>query len=186
MKKTVAVIVAVVLIVGVSVFFLTHKNKTNASNSSTNTSTVSTNYAAVAACSVLTSSIANQILGSSAVKATPPADTESTSDIAFSECIYSAGPTVDPPHMASVAIRSAKDSTGAASNSSVFTSAGMPSGAQTVTGYGDKAYWDPSMGQLNILKGSNWYILNNYTGTSPTNGTATLAMSEQLAQAIKL
>lgn len=83
-------------------------------------------------------------------------------------------------------MRSAKDSAGAASNKSVFTSAGMPSGAQVVQGYGDNAYWDPSLYQLNILKGNNWYILTNYTGTAPANGTATLAMAEQLTQALKL
>jgi len=131
-KKTVAAIIVIVLLVGASVPALDHKSKTNNGVISTSNNKSRTSYAAVEACSIFTSSAASQILGSSAVKENSPADTESTSDITFSNCIYSTGPNVDPPHMASVAVRSAKDSTGAASNKAVFTATGMPSGAQSV------------------------------------------------------
>ena len=187
MKKSVVGIGAVIVIAGVAILALTlsHTHKTTTNGEAKANTTNSSRYTAIAACSVLTNGIASQILGSSAVKAATPADSESTSDIAFSNCAYSAGPNVDPPHMASVAVRSAKDSTGASSNKSVFTASGRPAGVQTVHGYGDAAYWDPSMGQLNVLKGNNLYILTNYTGTSPANGSATLAQAEQLAQVLK-
>ncbi|HEU4966469.1 MAG TPA: hypothetical protein VFT53_03230 [Candidatus Saccharimonadales bacterium] len=182
MKKPAVGVIALIVVAGAAtaLFLVFSHNKTKPNESS------NTSYAAVDACSIMTNNVANQILGNSAIRATTPADAESTSDIAFSNCAYSAGPNIDPPHMASLAVRSAKDSAGAASNKSVFTIAGRPAGVQTLTGYGDAAYWDPGMGQLDILKGNNWYIVTNYTGTSPANGIATLAMAEQLTQAITL
>ncbi len=38
-----------------------------------------------------------------------------------------------------------------------------PAGVQDVSNVGDKAYWNPSFGQLNVLKNGNWYILSNGT-----------------------
>ncbi len=168
MKKSALVLIAVVVVIGGAVaVILSNGNKTKTNTSDTTTSTDSGNitYTPVDACSILTSSIAAQILGSSAAKGAPPADTETTSDIAFSQCIYTGGPAADPPHVISVSVRSAKDATGVVSNKSVFSSPGKPSGVQDVTGYGNSAYWDPDMGQLDILKGNNWYIISNYTGT---------------------
>lgn len=186
MKKVLGAIAVLVVIAGATILMLNNHGTTSPTTSGKTASTTSSKYQAVSACDILTSSVAAQILGSTATKSTAPSTDESTSDIAFSNCIYDAGPNADPPHLTSVALRSAKDSTGAASNKSVFTKAGKPPGVQPVTGYGDDAYWDPGMGELNILKGNNWYILTNYTGTSLTNGTATLAMAEQLAQGLKL
>jgi hypothetical protein len=182
LKKLIVSIIAVIVLAGIAIMVV-HKSpvKTNAGNTTGNTAYTVTN-----ACDVLTSSSAQQLFASAAVKGTTPGGGESTSDIAFSECIYMTEPNIDPPHVVSVAIRSAKDSAGAASNKSVFTPSGEPTGVQKVTGYGSSAYWDPSMGQLNILKGNDWYIVSNYTGTSPANGTATLTMAEQLSQQLKL
>ena len=181
MKKIVAAVAAVIVLAGVAIVVLGSKGKTDG----TDASTASASYKTVKACDVFTDSVAAQVLGASYVKGTVT-DPTSSDDIVFDNCIYTAGPEANPPHSTSVAVRSAKTSNGADSNKAMFTATGRPAGAEAVSGYGDAAYWDPGLGQLDILKGNNWYIVSNYTGTSPANGTATLAMAEELAQKLKL
>jgi hypothetical protein len=44
-----------------------------------------------------------------------------------------------------------------------FTAA-RPAGAVSLKGYGDQAFWDPALGQLNILKGQYWAIISAGSG----------------------
>lgn len=39
-----------------------------------------------------------------------------------------------------------------------------PKNAKVIKGYGDGAYWDPALGQLDILKGKYWLIVSAGTG----------------------
>ncbi len=195
-KKVVLSVVGLVIVVAIGGYFLTQKNtdssKPNSSASSTsatkeNVSSKDAPLVAVDACNVLTDQAAKQLLGEAAVKGAVPPSVGATGDISVSNCTYytksDTGSIMEQAaskKTASVLARSAKTKTGADSNKVSFTS-GKPADSQDVTGYGDKAFWSPKMGQLNILKGNNWYILTYYTGTKP-NGV--LDQVKQLADAI--
>ena len=40
-----------------------------------------------------------------------------------------------------------------------------PTGAIALTGFGDDAYWDPTLAQLHVLKGHNWAIITSGPST---------------------
>jgi hypothetical protein len=65
--------------------------------------------------------------------------------------------------ISNILVRSPKTQKGADENKDQFTS-NKPPDVQDVEGYGDSAYWNPSFGQLNVLKGDTWYILSNNIG----------------------
>lgn len=128
----------------------------------------------VKACDVLTEKVAKEILGEGAKKSDLATGDTSSDDINVSNCIYSA--EIDPGAIkatnlkgVSILARSAKTSTGAESNKAVFDEQ-KPSGVTDVDGIGDDAYFNPEFGQLNVLKGNNWYIVTNYVG-SPTKAS---------------
>lgn len=183
MKKAIIAIVAVIVLAGGGIaVFLMRKDKTNTDLVSVG----DTNYVTVKACDVLTDDIAKQVIGSSAVKGSLGAEPTSDGVTTFDTCIYNAGPDASTPHTISVAVRSAKNRASARSNRAMFAPGGKPTDAEDIKRLGNAAYWDPGMSQLNILKGNNWYIVTNYTGTAPANGTATRDMAEQLAKLIVL
>jgi hypothetical protein len=137
---------------------------------------------------VLTAAIAGQILGDAAAKADLPAGRVSTKDVSVSSCVYTA--RIDPQGArgirntkgVSVLVRAAKTSAGADSNKSQF-SVNKPVGVQDVDGLGDKAFFNPQYGQLNILKGGNWYIVSSYSGSV---GRGTVESCRQLADLLAL
>lgn len=198
MNKLVLAIVGGVIVVGAGVAVAVSRGDDDNSVRITNTASgdtkeVKTGEAAIInvdACDVLTEAAAKQVIGAGAEKGDTSAGNVSTDDVSVTNCVYTyktvtTGPILD--QLASVdhaglLVRSAKTKTGAESNKTPFTTA-KPAGAQDVSGYGEAAYYNPAMGQLNILKGGNWYILSKYKGTSTT--TSTLADVKVLADALK-
>lgn len=171
----VVVIVVIALAAVVAVIVLNNK-KTAApdTNSQAGTSAKQT-YSSPKACDVLTLETAQQVAPGATASDIPAADANSDS-IVVSNCNY-----YDAANKVSVGllVRGAKDEVGAKSNKAQFDA--LPAGAQPVSGYGDKAYWDANFGQLNILKGDNWYILSSGPALPSSR---TLDTAKQLADAI--
>jgi hypothetical protein len=132
------------------------------------------------ACDVLTEAVAKRLLGSVAPATSPPPGNSSNS-ISVSTCVRTNTVTsVARSASATLLMRVAKDSTGAQGNKNVFAT--PPTGSQEVSGYGDRAFWNPAFGQLNILNNGNWYILS----VGPIDPKRhTLAETTKLADAIK-
>lgn len=156
---------------------------------STDVKTGSNAIIAVVACDVLTEATAKNILGDAAAKGDLPAASQvSTKDVSVSSCVYTA--KIDPAAAVrlsntkgvSVLVRAAKTNSGSDSNKSQFGSA-KPAGVQDVAGIGDAAFFNPQFGQLNVLKGGNWYILSNYSGGS---STGTVESNKKLADLLVL
>ncbi len=177
------IIVAVLVIGGAAGYLLTRKGSTIVTGS-TNTSgapssTSSGTYKVVDACTALTQTDANTLLGTTAIKGDTSQGNSTSDDRNVSTCSYS---IATPLKSLTLLARSAKTATGADSNHTQATT-GKPATGQVVAGFGDSAYWDPTYGQLNIFVHNNWYILSS-GGLRPSDKTldgakamATLIMS---------
>lgn len=191
MNKIVTIVVVVlVLLVGGGAYFIVQTKGSNGGANSQEVKTGASAYAVVDACDVLTQKIADKVLGAPSTKAGVAADSKtSTKSLSVSNCTYSyrsvtTGPAIEQGESTkrvSLLVRAAKDKAGADSNKGQFNK--IPAGSQSVSGYGDAAFWDPKFGQLNILKDNNWYILNHSKGITITGGT--LDEAKQLADALK-
>ena len=124
------------------------------------------------ACDILTPTVAKNVLGADAKSGSNVGDTEAN-DVKVTNCIYT---SASSDTTLSLMVRAAESQVQADSNAAQFD------GKTNIPGYGDKAYWDADMGQLNILAHENWYILSNGP-LHPTDHT--LADSQKLADAIK-
>lgn len=183
MKKSVIAIVGVIVIVAVVLGIVLMNNSKDTSSdtkdsktaSSKTTTASSSKFTKVDACSVLTPAVAQQLTGADAT--TTPVPETSTSSVSVTNCSYYSS---SAKLSVSLLSRSALDQAGADTNKGQF-STGLPSGTQSVSGYGDAAYWSPTYGQFNILKHNNWYILS-FGGTNPT--THTLDDGKKLADLI--
>jgi hypothetical protein len=119
----------------------------------------------VNACQVFTLQDAKKIIGDTAKKSSGTSAKASTKDINVSTCLYGQDSSTMPINKAqnlktaTVLARSPKTSTGKQANQDQFGKS-KPAGVQDVSGYGDKAFWNPQVGQLNILKGDSWLILS--------------------------
>jgi hypothetical protein len=167
MKKLVPFLIVVVVIVGgAGAYFLFKKDNKLVSSTETASSKSEGGYKIVEACDAVTQADANALLGAGAVKGDNSFGDTSSDDINVSTCTYT-----QASNMKSLTLlaRSAKTRDGVASNNDQFTTL-LPAAAQNVTGFGDKAYWDPTYGQLNILLHKNWYILT-IGGLKPTDKT---------------
>lgn len=155
-----AAVVVVLAIAGSLVWWQAAQQKNSAANSS---DSQNTSYAeAKDACAYLTQEIATKLLGAGAEKGdiNPPAASD---DISVSTCTYSSKvgdslADIKNMRIATLLVRSPLSAVGAASNDEPFDN--LKNGAITVGGYGEKAYWDPELGQLNVLKGGTWLILS--------------------------
>lgn len=154
-KNLVLIVVALIVALGGVVYVLAGaEDKPGNSASHDNT-----DYAAVNACDLLKLDEAQAILGKSASLGATVADTKSK-DVNVSTCSYTNNASaVADIKVATIVVRSALSKTGANSNKAVFGK-GTPQGVQKVEDFGDEAYFTPSLGQLNILDGNNWLIVN--------------------------
>jgi hypothetical protein len=114
------------------------------------------------ACDYLTQAIAIKLLGEGSEKGegNSPVNGE---ELSVSTCVYTSktGQTIaDVKNMRSLTllVRSPLTAVGAASNDEPFDT--LKTGAVKVDGYGEKAFWDPELGQLNVLKGGTWLIMS--------------------------
>ena len=187
MKKNVVliVIVAIVLVLaaGAAVAFM-NKKKVNDTSSNTQSSSARFSPKIVDACVVLTPQIATAYFGEVPEKSDTPSSQTSSDDINVSNCSYSTKFVIGQAgkmRTAGLLARSAKTQVGADSNKSEFTDQ-RPQDAQSVSGYGNDAFWSPTYGQLNILKGNNWYIIQaGYT----TLASRTLDDAKKLADQLQ-
>jgi hypothetical protein len=124
------------------------------------------------ACDILTQSVAKDVLGADAIKGTGVGDTEAN-DVKVTTCNYTSAANQTSMELL---VRAAESKTQADNNAAQFD------GKVNVPGYGDKAYWDASMGEFNILEHGNWYILSNGT-LRPADHTQ--ADGQKFADAIK-
>lgn len=111
------------------------------------------------ACSVFTLSDAQSVLGQGATQT--PSHTDSiTAQKSITSCLY----TYDPGSFSDVVVASVQlQGSVPAQAKTSFTDA-RPANAQDVSGYGDQAYWDPNLGQLQIVKGQYWLIISGGSG----------------------
>ena|SRR5579864_882362 len=135
------------------------------------------------ACSIFTLADAKKLLGDSA-KGGQTNSSTSSDDLAASTCTYIQDAGTNAPvsggKLATLLVRTPKTDQGESSNQNQFGPL-KPTDVQDVSGYGNKAYWDPQYGQLNILKNANWYILS-YGSITPTDRT--LQQTEQMANTL--
>ncbi len=197
MNKIVLVLIAVgVIVIGGVAYYVTRgsgdsvKLTNSATGQSQEVKTGNDAFVAVDACDVLTQAAADQVMGTGSTKSDTSAGNASTDDISVSNCNYLNKPSTGSPLQdaqngttVGVLARAAKSAAGAESNKSVF-GAQKPSGVQDLTGYGDKAFFNPQYGQVNILKGNNWYILSVKKGVD-SRVVSTLDVVKPLADALK-
>jgi hypothetical protein len=120
-------------------------------------------YAAKDACNVLTQVIADQILGAGA-EIGEGNNSATSDDVSVSTCTYSAKTDgtiagVKNMKLATLMVRSPLSDAGVASNEQPFDP--PKAGTQAVVGYGEKAFWDPEFGQLNVYKKGTWLIFSH-------------------------
>lgn len=162
--------ILVLAIAGVVAIVLTQGDSSSGGNKTASTKPL---YKVVAACKAFSLKDAEAVLGAGATAGTTNGTSDTSSDdVAVSTCSYSGGSSQDVQTTKTVTVlaRSAKSSAGAASNKAVFGK-DKPVGKQDVPGVGDAAFWDSEMSQLDILKGNNWYIIGNMTGTHSNSGS---------------
>lgn len=128
-------------------------------------------YKPTDACAMLTPVKAEQLLGEKVYSI----DTQGSmvsGNIATSKCSYT-----DQNHdtakllVAAIAVRSGVNDKGIQQNKTDFAARRPNIGMQPVDNLGDSAYFNPIVGQLNILKGRQWIILSYGVGAAPETNT---------------
>lgn len=163
MKKQIPLIIgAVAVVLAVAIGLVWWQASQNKGNNSGDTTQGGSLAGAKEACTYLSQEVANKVLGAGAEKGTVASAT-SSDDISVSTCTYTSKvgdslADIKNMRVATLLVRSPLTATGAASNDEPFDT--MKTGALTVDGYGEKAYWDPELGQLNVLKGGVWLIIS--------------------------
>jgi len=125
----------------------------------------------VKACDLFTPAEAQDLLGDKVMSLNSNEPTISD-DMATSKCSYTDNnPDKDKMKVAAIAVRAGTSSKAVQQNKTEFA-AGRPSkGTKTVKNLGDSAYFNKSVGQLNILDGSKWIILSYGVGATPQDNT---------------
>ena len=140
-------------------------------------------YQPVKACDMVTLAEAKELLGSGAlnsVNETPVVE----KDTAISRCGYTDGNAMtDQMMVAAIIVRSGVNDDGVEQNKAQFA-AGKPkkAGIESVEGVGDEAYYNSELGQLNVLRGRDWFILSYGLGSDPLANT--LDDAKKLAHAV--
>ena len=136
-----------------------------------NTSQPKIVYEPAPACELLTLDEAKGFLGDATINGVN-SDFVQTGNIVTSRCGYSDG-KIDTANavVIGIAVRSGINDEGIEQNKSQFNN-GMPtSNVEIVKDLGDSAYYNQTLGQLNILKQSTWIILSYGPGVSPASNT---------------
>jgi len=129
-------------------------------------------YEPSVACSLFTKDEAVALLGVNATLGTT-GDSTLSGNLSTSSCAYTDGtPGEDNMIVAAVIIRSGINDTGVEQNKVEFVN-GKPAatGVMDVPNVGDKAYFNETLGQLNVLSGRNWYIFSFGVGSAPEANT---------------
>ena len=182
MKRAVLYAIGLVLIVAAAAAIVlavrAAKNHDGGGSNPAATSTQSSS--AKKACDIFTLAEAKKLLGDTARGGVVPVN-DTTDDFRVSTCSYTQDQGSNAPTasrlVANLLAQFPLNDKAVASNQNQFGPL-KPTTVQDVSGYGDKAYWDPKLGQLNILKNNTWYILS-FGPTTPASRS--LAQTRQLA-----
>lgn len=128
-------------------------------------------YQPAVACVLFTEDEAKEMLGDQVLHQRP-ADPTLQNDVATSKCAYTdTNPEQSQMKIAAVAIRSGVNDKGAAKNKAEFAAAKTAHGVEVVNNVGESAFFSPKLGQLNILKGRDWFIVSYGVGSDPQSNT---------------
>jgi hypothetical protein len=167
------VVAGIIVITSILIFINTIGDESsNTSNDSTTSTSSTTQLTAVNACNLLTLPEAKALLGEFATEGdeTFPSTND---DISIYTCSYINNAKTSPEiRIITVMARSALTHDGLTSNVEAFENGGAarPEGAVAVEGYGKKAFWDPALHQLAVLKDNTWYGIV-YGGTNLQNSS---------------
>lgn len=131
-------------------------------------------YEPTKACDLFTPNEAQELLHSDKVISTEKNAPVVSGDVATSKCSYTdTNPNANKMLVAAVAVRSAVYEAGIAQNKSEFVTAKTNNAGtiETVNDLGDSAYFNRVNGQLNVLRGRDWIILNYGAGSEPQANT---------------
>lgn len=122
------------------------------------------------ACDLFSLEEAHKLLGKDVInKVDDPVVSGNTS---ISRCSYTdRNPDANAMMLAAVAIRSGVNDSGVKTVSDGYFAKKPTSDIEVVTGFGDDAYFNVSLGQLNVLDGRDWYIFSYGAGNSPQANT---------------
>lgn len=128
-------------------------------------------YQPTKACSLLPPAKAQDLLGDKVIS-TDVNEPVITGNVATSKCSYTdENPDQGEMMVAAVAVRTGINDEGVVQNKTDFKAKKPKQGAQDVDNIGDSAYFDQTLGQLNILKGHDWLILSYGVGSAPAANT---------------
>jgi hypothetical protein len=133
-------------------------------------------YQPVKACDLLTPAKAQDLLGEKVISVDTNAPVVSD-NIAVSKCSYTdSNPVQEKMMVVAIAVRSGTNDEGVEQNKKDFAAKKPTSGVEAVKDVGDSAYFDPRVGQLNILDGRQWIILSYGVGSTPEANNADKAV----------
>ena len=126
-------------------------------------------------CAFFTVADARGLLGKTTQKGgVPPVGRTSSKDTDIITCSYTqpvatiTSSPVSVPKTAAVVVGAPKTALGKDLNNYEFNQSSLTK-LQAVSGYGDKAYWDPQLGVLNVYKNNKWIIISNGSIASGTS-----------------
>lgn len=134
-------------------------------------STPKVDYQPAVACEAFSGAEAQELLGSAAFNSNSN-DPVLSGDTATSRCGYTDGNS-DTQKMlvAAVIVRSGINDKGVAQNKTEFAKGTPTQTVEIVKDLGDSAYFNQINGQLNVLKGRDWFIVSNGLGAAPEANT---------------
>jgi len=175
-KAWTILIVALLVVLGVTVAIKDHHNN----NPTSPVASVGPN--GHEACDLFTLNDAEKIIGAAGSIGNANLGNHTTKDTAITTCPYSnasgnaaAGST---SQTITLLVHYGKTAAGKTANQKGYDAADT-SGAVTVSGLGDKAFYDPSLGQLNVIKSNYWL-----TSSSSTIGGPQLTHDQVQAQQV--
>jgi hypothetical protein len=134
-------------------------------------------YQPAKACDMLTPAKAQDLLGNKVISVDTNAPVID-GDVATSKCSYTdSNPVQNQMIVAAIAVRSGINDKGVAQNKNDFAAKKPTTGTEPVNNLGDSAYFDQTLGQLNVLKGRNWIIFSYGVGASPEANTLEKALN---------
>jgi hypothetical protein len=139
-------------------------------------------YQPTNACNLLTPAKAQSLLGDKVISLSTDAPVVS-GNTAISKCSYTDNnPDKNLMMVAAVAVRSGINDKGIQQNKTEFATSRSSKDVEAVKDLGDSAYFNQTLGQLNIIDGRRWIILSNGLGSTPD--TNTLDKTVELAKKI--
>jgi hypothetical protein len=139
-------------------------------------STPKIDYQPTNGCDLFTNSEAQALLGAKAINTTAKTPLI-TGDTAVSDCGYADGsPDTNSMIIAAIIVRSGINNKGVQKNKTEFDASKSGKNMEMVKDLGDSAYFNQTLGQLNVLDGRKWIILSYGVGSSPEANTVDQAV----------